>query len=155
MHVTHTEAALDKAIKEDTEEPEKPKMRRTDPQEIFFGDFVRKKCPNTQHRRPEGQAETPNDGYPSEDVVLVNCRIFAQAKASAATRLVFGHDKERPKELRVEWCAKDWIEIRPGAQDASPTSKDKVDFDKYQANPMIDPLAYPMLGKDNSWEESP
>ena len=64
----------------------------------FASDWLRTECPN-------------NRAYYT-DASLVNARFFYQKLPNATTRLRFGRDSYRPNEVRVEWHADDWIEMR-------------------------------------------
>ena len=79
----------------------------------FASDWLRTECPN-------------NRNY--ADVPLVNARFFYQKLPNATTRLRFGRDSYRPHEVRVEWHADDWVEMRYEWDDFDKKTSSKSSF---------------------------
>ncbi len=79
----------------------------------FASDWLRTECPN-------------NRNY--ADVPLVNARFFYQKLPNATTRLRFGRDSYRPHEVRVEWHADDWVEMRYEWDDFDKKTSSKFSF---------------------------
>ena len=76
-------------------------------------DWLRTECPN-------------NRNY--ADVPLVNARFFYQKLPDATTRLRSGRDSYRPHEVRVEWHANDWVEMRYEWDDFDKRTSSKFPF---------------------------
>lgn len=88
--------------------------------EMFGCDWLRD-CPNLRMQPTPPSAAAQQAGSANGDqekekkkreIPLANIRFFYQREPDAATRLRFGRDKNRPDEVRVEWHAEDWVEMR-------------------------------------------
>lgn len=82
------------------------------------------------------------DPFPEDKPARANVRIFVQKKQSAATRLLFGFDRNQSDQLRVEWLESDWDEIRADKQPESEIDDPEI----------RDPVAYPRPGELPDWE---
>ncbi|KAL7916881.1 hypothetical protein GGI35DRAFT_486029 [Trichoderma velutinum] len=87
--------------------------------EMFGCNWLRD-CPNLRVQPTPPSASGPQAGSANGDeekekkrkIPLAIIRFFYQRKPDAATRLRFGRDKNRQNEVRVEWHAEDWVEMR-------------------------------------------